>query len=77
MQRLSWSVSRPAAHTCCWLPLLNGPRLEFLCCGVGEPLPADAVRAAILLRANALARGMSAVRLEVLERLVGAAHACT
>ena len=31
--------------------------LEFLSCGVGEPLPEDAVRAAILLRANALARG--------------------
>src|SRR6478736_3084373 len=29
--------------------------LEFLSCGVGEPLPEDAVRAAILLRANALA----------------------
>src|SRR5262245_27971739 len=44
--------------------------LEFLCCGVGEPLPEAAVRAATLLRANALARGLSAVRLEVIERLV-------
>src|SRR6266568_11379 len=42
--------------------------LEFLSCGVGEPLPEDAVRAAILLRANALARGLSAVRLVVIER---------
>jgi phenylalanine ammonia-lyase len=44
--------------------------LEFLSCGVGEPLPEDAVRAAILLRANALARGLSAVRVLVIERLL-------
>ncbi|MEX2260799.1 MAG: aromatic amino acid ammonia-lyase [Bryobacteraceae bacterium] len=44
--------------------------LEFLCCGVGEPLPAAVVRAAILLRANALARGLSAVRVAVVERLL-------
>jgi phenylalanine ammonia-lyase len=44
--------------------------LEFLSCGVGEPLPEEAVRAAILLRANALARGFSAVRLVVIERLL-------
>ena len=44
--------------------------LEFLACGVGEPLPEDAVRAAILLRANALARGLSAVRMVVIERLL-------
>jgi phenylalanine ammonia-lyase len=44
--------------------------LEFLSCGVGEPLPSEAVRAAILLRANALARGLSAVRLLVIERLL-------
>ncbi len=44
--------------------------LEFLACGVGEPLPEAVVRAAILLRANALARGLSAVRLEVIERLL-------
>ena len=44
--------------------------LEFLCCGTGEPLPEPAVRAAILLRANALARGFSAVRLTVIERLL-------
>src|SRR5262245_51698501 len=35
--------------------------LEYHCCGAGEPLPAEVVRAAILLRANALARGLSAV----------------
>jgi phenylalanine ammonia-lyase len=44
--------------------------LEFLSCGVGEALPEEAVRAAILLRANALARGFSAVRLVVIERLL-------
>jgi phenylalanine ammonia-lyase len=44
--------------------------LEFLSCGVGEPLGEEAVRAAILLRANALARGLSAVRMVVIERLL-------
>src|SRR5579864_241487 len=44
--------------------------LEFLSCGVGEPLGEEAVRAAILLRANALARGLSGVRLVVIERLL-------
>lgn len=44
--------------------------LEFLSCGVGEPIPGDVVRAALLLRANALARGFSAVRMVVIERLL-------
>lgn len=44
--------------------------LEFLSCGVGPPLAEDIVRAAILLRANALTRGLSAVRVGVIERLV-------
>ncbi|MBI3666808.1 MAG: aromatic amino acid lyase, partial [Acidobacteria bacterium] len=44
--------------------------IGYLCCGVGDPLPTEAVRAAILLRANALARGYSGVRLVVIERLV-------
>ena len=39
---------------------------RFLICGSGEPLPEDAVRAAMLLRANALAKGYSAVRLVVI-----------
>src|SRR5918994_6894098 len=43
---------------------------RFLICGSGEPLPEDSVRAAILLRANALAKGYSAVRLIVIERLL-------
>jgi len=46
--------------------------VEYLCCGTGEPLPEDIVRAAILLRANALARGLSAVRPVVIERLIDA-----
>jgi phenylalanine ammonia-lyase len=44
--------------------------VEYHCCGVGEALPAEIVRAAILLRANALARGLSAVREVVIERLL-------
>lgn len=38
--------------------------------GVGEPLDAAAVRAIILLRANALARGCSGCRVELVERLL-------
>src|SRR5215471_1319211 len=41
-----------------------------LSCGVGQPLPVDSVRAAMLLRANALAKGLSGVRLEIIERLL-------
>jgi phenylalanine ammonia-lyase len=44
--------------------------IEYHCCGVGEPLSEEIVRAAILLRANALARGLSAVREVVIERLL-------
>jgi len=40
-------------------------------CGVGEPLPADEVRAMLLLRANVIAKGLSGVRPIVLETLVG------
>jgi histidine ammonia-lyase len=39
-------------------------------CGVGEPYPADVVRAAMLLRANALAKGNSGARVETVELLV-------
>jgi phenylalanine ammonia-lyase len=41
-----------------------------LTCGVGRPLAVDAVRAAMLLRANALAKGLSGVRIEIIERMV-------
>lgn len=38
--------------------------------GVGDPLPEDVVRAAILLRANTLARGNSGVRVEIIQCLL-------
>src|SRR5512135_1785807 len=38
--------------------------------GVGEPLPAPAVRAMMLLRANALARGNSGIRVATVETLL-------
>jgi phenylalanine ammonia-lyase len=43
---------------------------QFLICGCGPQLDEDVVRAAILLRANALLKGYSAVRLVVVERLL-------
>jgi histidine ammonia-lyase len=39
-------------------------------CGVGEPYPDEVVRAALLLRANALATGCSGTRVEVADLLV-------
>lgn len=36
-------------------------------CGVGDPLPEDVTRATILLRANTLARGISGIRVSVVE----------
>ncbi|AHM58108.1 histidine ammonia-lyase HutH (plasmid) [Peptoclostridium acidaminophilum DSM 3953] len=39
-------------------------------CGAGNNLPADAVRAIMLLRANALSKGFSGIRLETLEALI-------
>jgi histidine ammonia-lyase len=39
-------------------------------CGVGEPYPDDVVRAAMLLRANALAKGYSGARVQTVELLV-------
>jgi histidine ammonia-lyase len=39
-------------------------------CGVGEPYPDEIVRAAMLLRANALANGYSGARVEVAELLL-------
>jgi histidine ammonia-lyase len=38
--------------------------------GVGEPLPTEVVRAMLLLRANALAVGLSGIRVEVVELLL-------
>jgi histidine ammonia-lyase len=39
-------------------------------CGVGEPYPDEVVRAAMVLRANALAKGFSGARVETVELLV-------
>ncbi|MCG8403455.1 MAG: histidine ammonia-lyase [Firmicutes bacterium] len=39
-------------------------------CGIGEPLPREAVRAMMLLRANSLTKGYSGVRLEVVQLLL-------
>jgi histidine ammonia-lyase len=39
-------------------------------CGVGEPYPDEIVRAAMLLRANALAKGYSGARVETVELLL-------
>src|SRR3954452_24559017 len=39
-------------------------------CGVGEPYPDDVVRAAMLLRANALAKGFSGARPQTVELLI-------
>lgn len=39
-------------------------------CGMGEPLPHEAVRAMMLLRANSLAKGFSGVRPETVELLL-------
>jgi histidine ammonia-lyase len=43
--------------------------------GVGDPLPAEVVRAMLLLRANALAIGLSGVRPQVVELLIGMLNA--
>jgi histidine ammonia-lyase len=43
--------------------------------GVGDPLPDEVVRAMLLLRANALAVGLSGVRSEVVELLLGMLNA--
>ncbi len=39
--------------------------------GVGDPLPQEVVRAMLLIRANALAKGYSGLRLSVVEALLG------
>src|ERR671934_1274556 len=39
-------------------------------CGVGDPYPPEVVRAAMLLRANALAKGNSGARVETVELLL-------
>src|SRR5215210_4818519 len=39
-------------------------------CGVGEPYPDEVIRAAMLLRANTLAKGFSGARIETVELLL-------
>lgn len=60
------TVSIPAAHT----EELQVRLLRSHACGVGEPYPDEIVRAAMLLRANALAEGHSGARVETVELLV-------
>jgi histidine ammonia-lyase len=52
------------------LGLLQLNLLRSHSAGVGEPLPARAVRASMALRANVLARGHSGIRRDTLERLI-------
>ena len=51
------------------MELLQENLVRQLGCGTGEPLPADVVRAAMLLRLVTFATGASAVRLELAEAL--------
>lgn len=44
-------------------------------CAMGEPLPEEIVRAAMLLRINALSRGLSGIRLSTLETLLAMLNA--
>lgn len=44
-------------------------------CGMGNPLPTEAVRAAMLLRCNALCRGNSGIRLSTIETLLAMLNA--
>jgi histidine ammonia-lyase len=44
-------------------------------CGVGEPYPPEIVRAAMLLRANALAKGFSGSRVETVELIIDCLNA--
>ena len=44
-------------------------------CGMGNPLPSETVRAAMLLRCNALSRGNSGIRLETLQTMINMLNA--
>jgi histidine ammonia-lyase len=60
------SKSIPEEHT----EELQLRLLRSHACGVGDPYPAEIVRAAMLLRANALAKGTSGARIETVELLL-------
>ncbi|HED65000.1 MAG TPA: histidine ammonia-lyase [Planctomycetes bacterium] len=49
---------------------LQANLIQSHCCGVGDPMPRDEVRAVQVLRINGLLRGHSGVRVELLETLV-------
>lgn len=49
--------------------------LRSLCCGTGEALPLDVTRGSMLLRANSLSKGYSAIRPVVLQCLVDVLNA--
>src|SRR5438067_1048259 len=58
--------------------LANELQLRLLrshACGVGDPYPDEVVRAAMLLRANALAKGTSGARGEVVDAVLGCLNA--
>lgn len=50
--------------------LLQHNLMRHLSCATGQPLPADVVRAAMLLRVATFATGASAVRVELVEALI-------
>lgn len=50
--------------------LLQQNLIESHTCAMGDPLPLDVVKAVLLLRANALCKGFSGIRLSVVETLV-------
>ena len=52
------------------LETLQANLLKSHACAIGEPLPVEAARGAMLLRANALAKGYSGVRLVVIDQLL-------
>jgi histidine ammonia-lyase len=60
------SRSIPEAHT----EELQLRLLRSHACGVGDPYPPEIVRAAMVLRANALAKGTSGARVETVELLL-------
>jgi histidine ammonia-lyase len=60
------SKSIPEEHT----EELQLRLLRSHACGVGDPYPGEIVRAAMLLRANALAKGTSGARIETVELLL-------
>ena len=57
------------------LSLLQERLILSHCAGVGDPLPEDAVRGMLLLRANTLSRGHSGVRSELIDALLALLNA--